>query len=196
MNICIYGASITWGASDSQCGGWAERLKSYCIENHDDINVYNLGIPGNTTKDLLKRFESEAKIRKSDFAIFAIGTNDSSYIKSKDNPLVSLKEFNKNFLRLIKIAKKMKNKVVFVGLTRVDESKTMPVYWDDRVYYDNENIEKYDTEIKNICSENKFDYVEMKNIVSLNDLDDGIHPNSQGHEKMFEEVFKIMKKYL
>jgi lysophospholipase L1-like esterase len=196
MNICIYGASITWGASDIQKGGWVERLKSFCIENHDDINIYNLGIPGNTTKDLLKRFKNETVVRNPGLIIFAIGTNDSSYVKDKNNNLVNLKQFNKNLLKLIKFAHRVTSNIIFVGLTRVDESKTMPVYWDNTVYYDNESIEKYDSVIKDIADKNKLEYVEMKNVVQLNDLDDGIHPNSLGHEKMFNEVFKKIEKFL
>ena len=196
MNICIFGDSIVWGASDYQRGGYVEQLKSYCLENYDDVNVYNLGIPGNTTNDLLKRFKSEAITRNSEMIIFAIGINDSSYIKDENKNLVNIKQFNKNLLKLIKLARKTNSKIIFFGLTRVDESKTMPVYWDAKVYYDNESLEKYDLAIKNICEKNNLDYIQMKDVVLISDLDDGLHPNSIGHEKMFKEVLKNIEKYI
>ena len=196
MNICIYGGSIAWGASDFQKGGWVERLKTYCFENYDDINVYNLGIPGNTTKDLLKRFKNETAVRNPSLIIFSIGINDSSYIKDENKNLVNIKQFNKNLLKLIKLARKTNSKIIFFGLTRVDESKTMPVYWDAKVYYDNESLEKYDLAIKNICEKNNLDYIQMKDVVLISDLDDGLHPNSIGHEKMFKEVLKNIEKYI
>lgn len=43
MVICIFGDSITWGTSDSEKGGWVERLKVYFGEKYD-IDVYNLGV--------------------------------------------------------------------------------------------------------------------------------------------------------
>lgn len=64
MVICIFGDSITWGASDSEKGGWVERLKIYFGEKYD-INVYNLGISGDATEDLLVRIEKELRSRKS-----------------------------------------------------------------------------------------------------------------------------------
>ena len=74
QTICVFGDSIAWGASDSEKGGWVERLKIYMGE-HRSGNVYNLGVSGDTTNDLLERFEQEAKARESDVIIFAVGTN-------------------------------------------------------------------------------------------------------------------------
>jgi len=196
MNICIFGDSITWGASDFEKSGWVERLKSHCLEKYDDVNIYNLGIPGNTTNDLLKRFKSEAIIREPDLIIFAIGINDSGYEEEKNKISINLKFFRKNIIKLVKIAKKITNKIIFIGLTRVDESKTKPIECECNVYYENEIIEKFDTTLKEISKENNFDYIEMKNILSNEDLDDGLHPNSNGHEKIFQEVLKNIEKFL
>jgi len=56
--ICVFGASIAWGAWDPDGGGWVTRLRRYFEINDYDIEVYNLGVSGNTTKDLLKRFKT------------------------------------------------------------------------------------------------------------------------------------------
>ena len=46
MTICVFGDSITWGASDYEKGGWVERLKTYLMKNKNDVDVYNLGVSG------------------------------------------------------------------------------------------------------------------------------------------------------
>lgn len=198
MNICVFGDSITWGASDNEKGGWVERLKSYYMKNRDDlrIRVYNLGMSGDDTDDLLKRFESEATIRKPNFIIFAIGINDSQYIWTKDNHRVSLDKFENNISELTKIARKITDKIMFIGLTRVDESRTMPTPWNTERYYDNESIEKYDAVIRKFSEKNRLDYISMKEIIKIADLEEGLHPNSEGHEKMFKAVLEAIDKSL
>ena len=82
-NILVFGASITWGAWDRE-GGWVQRLRNFVdeknISNPDyDRMIYNLGISGDTTENLLSRLENEVKTRLSEeetIIIFSIGTND------------------------------------------------------------------------------------------------------------------------
>jgi len=58
--------------------------------------------------------------------------------------------------------------------------------------YKNEYIRKYDEIIKTVCEENKINFVEVfrkfKELNYQNLLDDGLHPNSAGHQKIFEIV--------
>ncbi len=169
-------------------GGWINRLRKYFDLSDYDISVFNLGVSGDNTFDLLKRFKVEAEARNPELTIFAIGINDSQYIHSKDNPSVLLSEFNKNLLELKNLSKQFTEKVIFVGLTKVDESKVMPIPWSTTKYYDNKNIKIYDLAIKNFCKENSLPFIEMFDLLKDEDLEDGLHPNSKGHEKMFQRV--------
>ena len=67
MIICIFGDSVTWGAYDPEQGGWATRLRNYFEAQENNIDVYNLGISGDATADLLKRIEVEAKSHKASY---------------------------------------------------------------------------------------------------------------------------------
>ncbi len=185
--ICIFGDSITMGASDIEQGGWVARLKNYFWQNDHDITVYNLGVSGDTTDDLLERFKSESAARKPDLIIFAIGINDSQYINSKDNPRVDLDKFKDNLNKLVAQAKKFTSDIIFIGLTNVDESKTMPIPWAKNRYYDNENVNQYNSAVKLFCEE-KFLFVDMSDLLDDDDLEDGLHPNNTGHKKMFERI--------
>jgi lysophospholipase L1-like esterase len=197
MKICVFGDSLAWGAKDYKKGGWVERLKCYFIENCKDVHVYNLSLFADNTDGLLKRFETEAKSRKADMIIFAIGINDSLYLRTKDNRNVDLDRFKSNLLELVRIAQNIADNVMFIGLTKVDETKTMPrpTGIPER-FYENESIVKYDTVIREFCEKNALVYVDMKEVIKIEDLEDGLHPNSQGHEKIFKAILKALDKFM
>jgi len=187
--ICIFGDSITWGAFDPKKGGWVSRLKSYFEINEDyNVEVYNQGVSGDDTDSLLARFKTECIARKPQIIIFAIGINDSQYMITKDNPQVSLKKFQNNLIKLINQAKNFSSKIVFIGITKVEESKTMPVFWSSERFYDNNNIFKYNLIIKNLTKKLNLPFMDLFDLLSINDFEDGIHPNSNGHKKIFLKV--------
>ena len=59
--ILCFGDSLTFGVGELPNKSWCGRLKDYfeIKENHN--GVYNLGVPGHTSTDLLKRFNAEAE---------------------------------------------------------------------------------------------------------------------------------------
>ncbi|MEL7565218.1 MAG: GDSL-type esterase/lipase family protein [Dehalobacterium sp.] len=189
MRICIWGDSITWGARDTEKCGWANRLRLFINNKVNKVTeVYNLGICGDDTHKLMARFELECEMRQPDIIIFAIGINDSSYIYSMNNSQVSLKQFRENLNYLINKATKYTRKIAVIGLTKVDELITNPVAWNADRYYKNENIKAYDDVLQDIAESNGFLYIHMFDLLSNEDLDDGVHPNSLGHERMYERI--------
>lgn len=193
MHICIFGDSITWGACDYKKGGWVERLKIYFLEHTDNVEVYNLGVSDDDSNSLLKRFKTEATARDPQQIVFAVGINDSQYIQT-NNPRVGLEKFTSNVSELIKQAKKFTKKIIFVGLTKVDESKTMPIPWNKTTYYKNERIAQYNATLKEVCKAEGLVCVEVASLLKPKDLEDGLHPNTQGHEKIFEKMREILEK--
>jgi lysophospholipase L1-like esterase len=200
--ILIFGDSITYGAWDKE-GGWAQRLRKYIDEkiaidpNYYHL-VYNLGISGNTSEDLLKRFELECNARQKEegdvVIIIAIGENDSQIKNGKAK--VEMKQFEKNLESLLKLSKKFTDKVFFVGLCPADESKSDPIPWDTSKSYKNDSIEKYNAAVRKFCEKNNLEFIDVfSNLIKMNYkelLDDGIHPNTEGHQQIFE----IIKDYL
>jgi lysophospholipase L1-like esterase len=175
--ITIFGDSIVFGRGDNK--GWVGRLKED-FQAKDYYNVvYNLGIPGDTSSTLLKRFDTECKARikysrKEDkhLLIIGIGINDSRLTKGG----TSLKKFESNVKKLVKIAKKYTKEVIFVGLTKVD--KTAENY--EGTSFFNDKIAKYNE----ILKKQNVLFIEMPKV----SLDDGLHPDAKGYQKMYEIV--------
>lgn len=186
-SIVIFGDSVGWGAWDEEKGGWVNRLWLFVAKRKENyVEIYNQSISGGTTETILERFESESKIRSADALIFQAGGNDASYRHEPDNFLVQPEKFRENLKEIIKRAKKITDNVVFINFKNCDESKTMPVSWID-IYYTNENIKRYSRIMEDICLENKVLFLDA-GLIDDEDFDDGLHPNAEGHRKIFERA--------
>ena len=199
INILVFGDSITYGAWDKEKSGWVNRLR-LALENDNSNNYYtifNLGISGDVTENIKDRFDNECKIRfnKNDntIIIFSIGINDSQNIKDEDRVLLGT--FRNNVISLINSAKKYTNNILFIGLTKVDESKVTPLPWDKDKCYLNNKIIIFDKELKNICLENDVDYLYIYDLLEVEELFDGLHPNNVGHQKICDKVKTKISKY-
>lgn len=151
-NICVFGSSIAFGRWDTEFSGWVNRLRIFIEPDRKTKNkVFNLGVSGDTTERLLKRFEVEIKARGPNVVMIGIGLNDSSFRISNNGPQVNQNDFKKNLEKLLQIARKYVDDIIFVGLTRVDEKKTNPIPWNADACYKNEDARKYDDIIKKFC---------------------------------------------
>lgn len=163
-------------------------------KNQYQIGLYNLSINANTSTDVLERFRRETEPRISNkqplLIIFAIGINDSRYFGDKNIPAVFLDKFKSNLQELFKQASIFTNEILFMGYNQVVESMTMPDIWVENEYFDNKNVSKYNQALKNFCDTNKLVFINISSILKSDDIlvEDGLHPNSQGHEKIFNTV--------
>lgn len=199
--ILIFGDSITWGAWDEE-GGWVHRIKKDIDKKVIESNfnyyntVYNLGISGDETDNILKRFEPEI-VRRLDeneeaVIIFAIGVNDSQYINAERQHRVPLERFKQNLEKLTQLARKHSNKIIFIGLTPVDDSLLDPTQWDIDNVYKNEYVEKFNIALEEFCIKEGLPFIKVFEPFMTKDyknlLIDGLHPNSKGHKLLFELV--------
>ena len=209
MIIFIFGDSITEGLWDSK-GGWADRVKAFIqneeiksgIKNYHE--VYNLGVDGNTTQQIIERFEAETKVRlfpDAEYAfIFATGTNDTLHRNNQE--FESTPERYKSELhQLIELAKKYSSKVMFVDLLPVDENLTNPIQSSSSgKCYTNERIDTFNKTLYDICGSESLPCIKASEKYLKQDfkalLADGIHPNEQGHELIFNLVVEYVKKLL
>ena len=182
MEIGIWGDSITYGESDSEALGWVGRLrKSTSVD--EDKQVYNRGICGNTTEDLLKRFKVEADSLEPNIVVFAIGINDSKYPVGEQTNKISLEQFKKNIESLLQQAKVYTQTIFVVGATQVDEEVVSQ--WKDSSLFYNAEIQKYNNVLKETAASSGVSYVDVSEVLDAKtDLHDGLHPNAKGYEKL------------
>jgi len=191
VKLLVFGDSITWGAFDTEKGGWVERLKIF--EFDKGTSVYNLGISSDDTNGVLFRLENAIlainKIEPEEIIIlFSIGSNDARYVLNKETKFVPINTFEKNLKQITKIAKQHSTRVVFTGLLAVDESKTTPIAWNPTEFYENDDLKEYDLVIQKVCDSLDVKFIPLFELLSAKDLSDGVHPNALGHEKIFKAV--------
>ena len=177
---------------------WANLLRNHLEKISDNlISLYDLGVDGDTTRNLLKRLDVEATARKPELIIFAVGVNDSLYRKSINNPEVPIDEFEKNMKELIQKARIYTNKIIIVGLVKGDDNVTKPLIQSSTgKYYDKVRVGEYDRVLKKIADQENIVFVDIFKKLSDYEFDDGIHPNVNGHLKVFETVREELDKIL
>ncbi len=184
MTIGVWGDSITFGSCDSEALGWAGRLRK-TLSSDDYGHLYNFGVCGETSEDLLKRFSIEAGVIEPSDIIFAIGINDSKYPNESDVNKVPLTNYQKNLEELITQAKAFTNKITVIGATKVNDE------WRSAKgsRFLNDEIQKYNTVMKDTADKHGFQFIDMFDVLdTTSDLADGLHPNAQGYQKMFDLI--------
>jgi lysophospholipase L1-like esterase len=195
--VLIFGASVTWGAWDSEKGGWVNRLRLFIEDGYEDIDVYNLGISGDNIEGLLDRFENEVTARTEGelILIFSVGDNDSAKNSDKSLPL---EEFKTKLKKLVEISKRYTEKIIFLGIRGLDESRTHSFGEDGMASYSLKDLKEYNNEVKKVALEENVYFLEMKELLKDEEFEDGLHPNSEGHDKIYNDVrdFLIEKELL
>lgn len=190
-NILIFGDSISVGKGVEKEKSWPILLCNYFDkQNKYSILVHNLSFPGESTNEVIKRFPSETKTRNREEArlsiIFAIGINDARCVNKKTNSTTPENIFKKNIETLIKEAQKYTNNIVFIGLSGVDEKKTMPL---GNLYFSNKTISKYSAVINKICDKNNVSFINLeKDFRKKFIAEDGVHLNGLGHQMIADKV--------
>ena len=83
------------GAWDKEKAGWVNRLAIYCQNKNKEDIVYNLGIPSETTSDLIKRIKNECESRNPNTVIISIGINDALYLNDIEKNKTDIETFEK-----------------------------------------------------------------------------------------------------
>jgi lysophospholipase L1-like esterase len=190
MNICIFGDSITWGAYDPVNGGWVTLLRNYLEGKDNDTTIYNLGICADDSYGLLKRFKIEAEPRKPDLVIFAIGAND---IKHQQNESIPFDKFEDNINKLVSQANKFTKKIIILGITPVNEQLTTPRNKPPYNFRENKDVFKCNKILETITIKQKITFIPIPINFSGKDLCDGLHPNTEGHQKIFEKIKPVIE---
>jgi lysophospholipase L1-like esterase len=210
MRILIFGDSITQGFWDLEYGGWVQRIrKEYDRQAVKNLTgswptVFNLGIAGDKTGDIVKRLPYEIEARRlpeeSLVLIFAIGINDTSFIG--EDKTTNLDNYREELGVLLASAKHYSDKVLFVGLSPVDEALCNPWIHDSTgICFKNERILEFESALRKFCIEKEVPCVQIiekfqKQQAERELLSEGLHPNDAGHQLIAELVKPELDKLL
>jgi len=204
-NILVFGTSTTYGAWDSE-GGWVQRLRKFIDQKIIDSNfqldylVYNLGISGDKSKDILDRFESETVPRLDKYGgenifLFHLGINDCIFSETLGKTEVSEENFRSTLSELLAKASKYSSKVVIIGAMPVDD-RVNPMPWSPKRAYRNEFVERFNQIMEEVAEKEGAHFVEAYKKFIETDysslLADGVHMNDEGYRRLFE----LVKDYL
>lgn len=192
--IVFIGDSIIEGAGDDEHGGWTRRVATLLPEGWRTVHA---GVGGNTIVDILARMESDCLAYDPTLIVLGVGMNDARLLPSRGNANeVPLHEFEAGLDRFVDILERRnKNKDILVGLTPVDEKRTM--FYEDDHLYTNRAIRDYDLVLQEFAATNGLPYVPVFDDFITHGGDekltaDGLHPNPEGHQLIADRVSGIL----
>jgi lysophospholipase L1-like esterase len=201
--IFIFGDSIGQGFYDEKNGGWVQQLQRYffkeAIEEKSDVNIINLSVSGHSSTEVLARihFEISNRIRPVGMlTILAIGVNDS-YEKHgiKRTPPEKL---NENINQIIQEVKALGSELLILGCTPCVNDRVQPTSWNSALWYDTADLRKYESILQRCAADADVEFLPLWEALNSKMQDeelmpDGIHPNTTGHEIIYNEVSRKLR---
>jgi len=185
--LIALGDSITYGAWDP-AGGWVARLRGLvCADRRSDQwLVHNLGVPGDTSADLLARVPNEvdARLLRDPYPVVAtvfVGTND---LKRPDGgaPQVPLERYRHNLSAIVDSLAPRAARVVLVGLPPVGAAAATRSV---------DDVRRYQAAMSAVADARGLPHVALCEAMDAQMLDaDGVHPNGSGHRFIAENVWR------
>jgi lysophospholipase L1-like esterase len=197
--IYVFGDSITYGAWDMSTSGWTAKLRSYLDARHEEPTYYfyPLGIHGETTDGLMKRFDNElqARRRQDDSSytfIFAYGANDATWLTDRKQFKATIEDFEKNLANAIQQARALDAEVFLIEITPVNEEYSADLAARNKSCL-NEYVNQYNERLRAVAGLTGATLVNVNQAfhdrgLSETLVGDGLHPSAAGHEIIFEEV--------
>ncbi|WP_085899152.1 GDSL-type esterase/lipase family protein [Kiloniella majae] len=201
--VCFLGASVMEGMGDEARLGMPGRLALLETDSSENFIHYNLGVRGQTLKEISDRAAAECQARfkdAKDFIVFATGSNDFALIESgipqKPMPRTPRRRAMNNFKALMTELSEIAPLLVF-GPTPVDESKLPFFSTVSNMNFDFKNAElaSGSAEYSAICQDLNIPYINMHKALSASDdfmagltENDGLHSTGKGYQAMAEIV--------
>jgi lysophospholipase L1-like esterase len=215
-HILIFGGSIVHGVGGVH-GGWANMLKT---ELHttmygpkpagETCEIYELGVPGNTLRDVIARLETELHARMphnavdDTYIIFSAGTNDSKAEGQPGNYLFTEEDFATTTQAFLHMAKQHVRHVLGIGLLPVDAAKTNPKHnplTGRTSYFRNARIKAFENVLATCCKAEQVAFVPLFQSVPKDWAQrclsgDGLHPNDAGYEWVYRHIQPAVHQFI
>lgn len=211
MRILVFGNSITQGFHDTEKAGWVNRLAAYCMQQSLDTDwgvynvIFNLGISGEDIVGIEARLASEIENRigrkneipQSIFVLSAVGVNDTQVDVETGEHRTEPEVYKEKLESMIDYAEKNCAGIALVGLAPIDDTDLDPIPWHPTHAYRSEEVAKYNEIIEFVAKARSIPFISLQNVFGdrVKELTvDGIHPDTEGHQLIFERVKEALEK--
>jgi lysophospholipase L1-like esterase len=171
--LCVFGDSIAVGSGDREAGGWVARLR-LDLNARGKIGVYNLGVDGDRSEQLLRRLAGEAAARNASVIVIAIGANDLGWHGSEGTDVAL---FRKRYEGVLTEAERFTRRILVLGLLNVDEGN-------ESHGVRNEQVEAFNVIVEQLARAHGAEFLALYGLLSPPDFVDGLHPNASGHARL------------
>ncbi len=200
VKVVALGDSLVYGYGDFEGGGWVERLRRQWMQPEGNGPIlYNLGVRGDTVKQVSQRLEQEFRLRGElrhqvpDGIILAVGVNDSARLgHANGRQMTPFPEYQAELVSLLTQAQRL-GPVWFIGMVPVDEDR-MPFL--DTFFYSHADQHLYSDFARLACQERQIPYLDIFHLWQQRGPHwcrqqlgpDGLHPNSQGYQSLLADI--------
>lgn len=196
---CLFfvGDSITLGWRDEDLGGWPARLMRRLAAAGHDITGYNLGIRGDTSREIADRWEAEVGRRRRGarpLLVFAFGVNDAK-LEPDGRRSVPIEDTIANIRRIFRDASAYR--VLMIGPAPIEEATMLRhLNADGRAAMPTmAEIAKVDGLLAREAAAAGAPYLDLLGALAGNSAwrqalvdTDGLHPSSAGHDVLAGEI--------
>ncbi|HEU5141471.1 MAG TPA: SGNH/GDSL hydrolase family protein [Bacillales bacterium] len=206
MTIVAVGDSLTKGVGDLERGGYVGYVQNHLEDKKgiDEVTVYNYGVKGDTTADLLKVLQSDDvlnQIEQADLILFTIGGNDVMEVVENHFLGMTLemfkaqkKVFKNNLEKIFTILRShnAKAQIIYIGMYNPFSVYFPKAEVDDRI------VHMWSLAGKNIAMQyNHTDFVSTFDIFEGRTRalisGDRFHPNDRGYTLIGKRVMKAIE---
>ena len=171
--LCVFGDSIVVGSDDREAGGWVARLR-LDLNAHGKIGVYNLGVDGDRTEQLLRRIGGEAAARNASVIVVSIGANDLGWHGTSGTDIAVFRE---RYDSILSEAEQFTRRILVLGLLNVDEGN-------DSHGVRNEQVRAFNAIVEEVARAHDAEFLFLFGTLEPDNFVDGLHPNASGHAKL------------
>lgn len=174
--------------------GWTGRVCAQAAAAGHNVTLYNLGVRGDTSDDIRRRWRAEAQPRMlpgmNNAIVYAFGLNDTMILESGQSR-VPIERTLEN-TRAIMTEAKDYLPCLFVGPAPVDETRPVPgvpllLVW----HFFNKNIGEVNAAFASIAREVGVAYIDVFTPLrndsewqAIMQKGDGVHPPAAGYERL------------
>ena len=152
------------------------RLKMYCVSRQLGDHIFNLGLGGNNSTEVVARIDAEifARTIHIDHAFVSVGVNDITN-KAK---LTSPEVYEENLKRIVEIIRSHHKQPHLLTMTPLQRE---PEKW---LEY-NDIIERTSLALGT-------GFLDLRTCDLSGMTPDGVHPDADGHERIFQKIKSLL----